>query len=119
MPVKATKLTLDQLKEKLGVDVPEQIILGACRPVLAYAALLADPSVATLMPCNVVVRMTDLGAVVEAVDPDVMSRMSPDEAVGRVGRDAADRLRAALESLPGQAPVIASVAFAAVVQPVG
>ncbi|MEO6472224.1 MAG: DUF302 domain-containing protein, partial [Aeromicrobium sp.] len=34
------------LKLKLGVDLPPQLILGACRPELAHQALLADPSIA-------------------------------------------------------------------------
>ena len=44
------------LKKKLDVDVAPQVILGACRPALAYQALQVDPSIATVLPCNVVVR---------------------------------------------------------------
>jgi len=58
------------LKEKLDVDVAPQIILGACRPPLAYEALQADPSIAVLLPCNVVVRSVEEGiTVVEAFRP--------------------------------------------------
>lgn len=49
------------LKEKLGVDVAPQVILGACRPPLAYEAIQADPSIAAVLPCNVVVRSLDEG----------------------------------------------------------
>ena len=63
------------LKAKLDVDVAPQVILGACRPPLAYQALQADPSVATMLPCNVVVRaLDDTTSVVEAFDPDAMVR---------------------------------------------
>lgn len=44
------------LKAKLDIDVAPQVILGACRPQLAHQALQADPSIAALLPCNVVVR---------------------------------------------------------------
>ena len=39
------------LKAKLDVDIPAQVILGACRPPLAYAALQAEPSIAVFLPC--------------------------------------------------------------------
>src|SRR6478735_11477416 len=65
------------LKAKLDVDVAPQVILGACRPQLAHQALQADPSVAALLPCNVVVRgIDDATTIVEAFDPDVMMSLA-------------------------------------------
>lgn len=86
------------LKTKLDVDLPRQVILGACRPPLAYAAIQADPSVATMLPCNVVVRSVDEDAcLVEAFDPAVMMRLTP--GLEEVAADAGRRLTAALTAL--------------------
>ena len=88
------------LKEKLDVDVPPQIILGACRPPLAYEALQVDPSLATVLPCNVVVRAIDEDTtMVEAFNPDVMMGLSTSVALGMVATDARERLTAMLMTL--------------------
>jgi uncharacterized protein (DUF302 family) len=84
------------LKAKLGVDLPPQVILGACRPVLAHAALLEDHSIATVLPCNVVVRsLDDSTTVVEAFDPAAMTELAG-EALRLVATDARQRLLAVL-----------------------
>jgi uncharacterized protein (DUF302 family) len=81
------------LKEKLDVDVAPQLILGACRPPLAYEALQVDPSIAAVLPCNVVVRaLDDATTIVEAFDPDVMTGMARNEALEVVASDARRRL---------------------------
>jgi uncharacterized protein (DUF302 family) len=88
------------LKAKLNVDIPPQVILGACRPLLAHAAVLAEPSIGLLLPCNVVVRAQDERRTkVEAMDPDVMVSMTNNPNLAPVAADARARLRAALESL--------------------
>jgi uncharacterized protein (DUF302 family) len=44
------------LKQKLGEDMENYVILGACNPVLAHRALNVDRQIGQLLPCNVVVR---------------------------------------------------------------
>ena len=88
------------LKTKLDVDVAPQVILGACRPALAYEALTAEPSIAAVLPCNVVVRaVDDATTVVEAFDPDTMVGLADNDALGSVAADAKQRLTAALAAL--------------------
>lgn len=90
------------LKAKLDVDVASQIILGACRPELAHQALQADPSIAALLPCNVVVRaVDDTTTVVEAFDPHAMMSLAgeADDTLRTVATDARQRLTAALAAL--------------------
>lgn len=88
------------LKAKLDVDIPAQVILGACRPPLAFAALQAEPSVGLLLPCNVVVRTVDAQTtVVEALDPKIMVDLTHNEALSLVAEEAGRRLAAALDAL--------------------
>ena len=49
------------LKDKLDVDVAPQVILGACRPPLAYEAIQVDPSIAAVLPPPSVPRPSALG----------------------------------------------------------
>ena len=75
------------LKQKLDVDVAPQVILGACRPALAHVALSIDPSIAAVLPCNVVVRaLDDTTTIVEAFDPDAMMGLADNDALQHRGR---------------------------------
>ena len=88
------------LKEKIGAEVPPQVILGACRPHLAHQAIQVEPSIATVLPCNVVVRAVDeTTSIVEAFDPAAMTRISSNPALREVADDARERLVAALATL--------------------
>ena len=88
------------LKAKLDVDIPPQVIFGACRPPLAYAALQLEPSIGLLLPCNVVVRsLDDDWTVVEAIDPQTMVAMTGNDALAAVANEAGQRLAAALDTL--------------------
>jgi uncharacterized protein (DUF302 family) len=91
------------LKAKLDVEVPPQVILGACRPPLAHAALQVEPSIGLLLPCNIVVRtLDDDTTVVEALDPKVMVSLTQNDALASVANEAGQRLAAALDALTQQ-----------------
>ncbi|MEI6620641.1 MAG: DUF302 domain-containing protein [Actinomycetes bacterium] len=91
------------MKAKLGVDLDDHVILGACNPPLAYRAIQAEPSIGILLPCNVVVR--SLGqdrTVVEIVDPATMVMMTENEELESVAADATARLGAVIDALTDQ-----------------
>jgi uncharacterized protein (DUF302 family) len=88
------------LRAKVGAEIPAQVILGACRPALAHAALQAEPSIGLLLPCNVVVRaMDDATTVVEVLDPTSMVTVTGNDRLAGVADEARGRLTAALHSL--------------------
>ena len=90
------------LGAKLDVAIEPHIILGACQPTLAYAALQAVPSIGALLPCNVVVRAIDENTTrVEALDPEVMMSLADSRALRAVAAEAKQRLAAAIEVLEG------------------
>lgn len=64
----------EKLKEKLGVDFRNYVILGACNPPLAYKTLQEEISIGLLLPCNVIVYEADETgkSVVAAIDARTM-----------------------------------------------
>jgi uncharacterized protein (DUF302 family) len=93
------------MKAKLDVDISPEVILGACRPALAHAAMQADPSIAAVLPCNVVVRSLDADhTLVEALDPAAMMALADNPALDDVAAEAGRRISAVLADLDQLAP---------------
>jgi uncharacterized protein (DUF302 family) len=91
------------LKQKLGKDMEEYLILGACNPSLAHRALDVDRQIGQLLPCNVVLR-TDpsgqqAGVIVEAMDPQLMVRVMDQPGLQGIADEAAAKLQAAIGTL--------------------
>lgn len=89
------------MQEKLGEQIEDYVILGACNPTLALQALGVDRSLGLLLPCNVVVRADGDGSVVEMLDPQTMVDIPEREDLRPVADEAGTRLSAALASLGG------------------
>ncbi|HZC99648.1 MAG TPA: DUF302 domain-containing protein [Actinomycetes bacterium] len=87
------------LHDKLGEEMEDYLILGACNPQLAHRALQVDRRIGLLLPCNVVVRADSDQTVVEALEPQVMVGVSGQSALEPVAEEATRRLAAALDTL--------------------
>ena len=90
---------------KLGPDAADEVgdylILGACNPQLAHRAVMTDPAIGVLLPCNVVVRRSP-GAgetVIQAIDPATMTELSDQPGIKEVADEADRLLRAVLSSV--------------------
>ncbi|MBI2912492.1 MAG: DUF302 domain-containing protein [Chloroflexi bacterium] len=89
------------LREKIGADFQPYVILGACNPPLAFAALQDDIEAGLLLPCNVTVRQEDGGSVVSILDPLVMARLSGASGLDEVSRIAREKLERVIDRLSG------------------
>lgn len=88
------------LKNKLDIDMPPYRILGACNPPLAHRALESEPSIGLLLPCNVVVREDEGGAVhVEFMDPDAVLQLVENPQVAQVAVEVRQRLDRVMQTL--------------------
>ena len=84
------------LKEKLGVDGDQYVILGACNPTLAHLALTMEPDLGVLLPCNVVVYSKEGETHVSAVDADRMLSIVENTALMPIAADVKRRLTAVI-----------------------
>lgn len=87
------------MKAKLDVDRAPYVILGACNPPLAHAAIEADPSVGALLPCNVVLREDGAETIVEAMDPMAALGIVDSPAIRLVAEEAKARLQRVIAAL--------------------
>src|SRR6266536_570184 len=83
----------EKLKEKLGVDFRNYVILGACNPPLAYETLQQEINIGLLLPCNVIVYEQDGGTVVSAVDAAKLLSIVANPKLESTASEANERLR--------------------------
>ncbi len=96
------------LKAKLGEDMEDYLILGACNPPLAHRAVNVDRQIGLLLPCNVVVRAHPEDAdtvLVEALDPQVLVDATGEPELRPVADEVATKLHAAIDSLGASQPL--------------
>jgi uncharacterized protein (DUF302 family) len=89
----------EKLKEKLGVEFPKYLILGACNPPMAHQALQQEINLGLLLPCNVVVYEKDGRTIVAAIDADRMMSVVGNPGLSNVAAQVNAKLRKVIESL--------------------
>lgn len=89
------------LKKKLDVTFRSYTILGACNPPLAHRALIAEPDIGLLLPCNVVVYAADEPGhtTVAAMDPVEALDLTGNAAIRHIAEDVRARLQRVLEDV--------------------
>lgn len=88
------------LKKKLNVDFRNYRILGACNPPFAYRALLAEPNIGTMLPCNVIVQELSDGTIeVAAVDPLASMQAIQNSELQTIAKEIQLKLKKVIEQL--------------------
>jgi len=90
------------LKVKLGKDMEDYLILGACNPSLAHRAINLDRHIGLLLPCNVVVRADpndNKSVIVEGMNPQVLFDVTGEAQLAQLAEEVTDKLQAAIDSL--------------------
>ena len=88
------------LKKKLDADFRNYRILGACNPPFAYQALLAEPHVGLMLPCNVVVQDGENGkTIISAIDPIASMQAVENRSLGSVAEQVKAKLQKVIESI--------------------
>jgi uncharacterized protein (DUF302 family) len=88
-----------KLKEKLGVEFPRYVILGACNPRLAYQALQEEINLGLLLPCNAIVYEREGRVYAGVVDAAKMLSVVGNPAMEIMAQDVNEKLRRALNAL--------------------
>ena len=94
-----------KLKEKLGVEFPKYLILGACNPPIAYQALQEEINLGLRLPCNAVVYEQGGHIHVGVVDAAKMLSVVGNPAMEAMARQVNEKLRRAVDLVA--APVAA------------
>ncbi len=89
----------DKFKEKLGVDFKKYVILGACSPVHAHKAILAEENIGLMLPCNVIVYERDDETVVSIIKPNTAMGMIDNQELKSIAEDVEEKLKRVAESL--------------------
>jgi uncharacterized protein (DUF302 family) len=87
------------LKSKIGAEVDDYVILGACNPKMAYEALQMEPKVGAMLPCNVIVRAIEGGIEVSAINPVASMQAIDNPGLKRVAEQVRAKLREVVERL--------------------
>ena len=93
-----------KLKEKLRVDTPPYMILGACNPPLAHEALKQEADLGLLLPCNMIVYEESEGhSVVAAIEAESMMTVTGNDKLKPIAHQVANKLKRVMAAVESRA----------------
>jgi uncharacterized protein (DUF302 family) len=87
------------LKAKIGAEIDDYRILGACSPSMAYKAIQVEPRVGAMLPCNVILRAVDGGVEISAIDPVASMQAVENDELDKIAAEVRNMLIEAIEAV--------------------
>jgi uncharacterized protein (DUF302 family) len=87
------------MKEKLNQNLEDYIILGACNPEFAHKALITEKEIGLLLPCNVIIYVSNGSTVVSALNPMEAMSMVENPELKEIALEVSDKLQKVIDSI--------------------
>jgi len=88
------------MKKKLDKTYLPHVILGACNPVYADKVLSVEPTISTMLPCNVTLRQLESGEIeVAIIDSLVAMGVVGNPAIELHAKEVNDKLERVLANI--------------------
>ena len=88
------------MKKKLDKHYLPHLILGTCNPIYADKVLSIEPSISTMLLCNVILRELENGAVIIAIiDPSVAMAAVGNAALKTAAKEVQQKLMTVLKNI--------------------
>lgn len=87
----------EKLKQKLGEEIEDYRILGACSPKHAFDAIQKEHEIGLLLPCNVIVYRKDGSTYVSAIQPEEALGITGNDELEGIAEEVGDGLRDAID----------------------
>lgn len=89
----------EKFKEKLNIDFPRYLILGACNPKMAHRAISAEWDIGLLLPCNVILYEKDDYVWVGIIRPTQAMTGIENEELKKIAHEVESRLKRIFENM--------------------
>lgn len=89
----------EKFKEKLGIDFRRYVILGACNPLNAHKAVLAEENIGLMLPCNVIVYERESKTAISIIRPTVAMGMIDNDELKEIARGMEAKLKKVFDSI--------------------
>ncbi|MDD2871164.1 MAG: DUF302 domain-containing protein [Candidatus Gracilibacteria bacterium] len=94
------KIDIQQkISDKIGVDIGEYLIIGACNPIFAYDALQLEYELGLFFPCNIIVYKKDDKVFVSCILPSKTMNVLQNEKLENLAKSVEEKLKNAINNL--------------------